>query len=192
MTPVNGVSTNDSTPTVSGTAQASSTVRVYLDGSGTATCTTTASAGGTWSCDVSSALGAGSHSVRATATNLGGTSAQSNTNTFTVDVTAPAVPVITSPINGSSTNDTTPTVSGAAEANLALSVERAAKVAQELAAVAPDLSPAQMPVVEGFGEALPMACDETAIGRQLNRRVELWVVPDFAPTGTEPVLAAAP
>ncbi len=117
MTPVNGVSTNDSTPTVSGTAQASSTVRVYLDGSGTATCTTTASAGGTWSCDVSSALGAGSHSVRATATNLGGTSAQSNTNTFTVDVTAPAVPVITSPINGSSTNDTTPTVSGTAEAN---------------------------------------------------------------------------
>lgn len=82
--------------------------------------------------------------------------------------------------------------SGPADANLALSVERAAKVAQELAALAPDLSPAQMPVVEGFGEALPMACDETAIGRQLNRRVELWVVPDFAPPGTEPVLAPAP
>jgi phosphate transport system substrate-binding protein len=82
--------------------------------------------------------------------------------------------------------------SGAAAANLALSVERAAKVAQELAAVAPDLSPAQMPVVEGFGEALPMACDDTAIGRQLNRRVELWVVPDFAPTGTPPLLAPAP
>ncbi|MGL4237438.1 OmpA family protein [Tabrizicola sp.] len=71
--------------------------------------------------------------------------------------------------------------SGAAEANLALSVERAAKVAQELAAIAPDLDPTDLPVVEGFGEALPMACDETAIGRHLNRRVELWVVPDFAP-----------
>jgi phosphate transport system substrate-binding protein len=82
--------------------------------------------------------------------------------------------------------------SGAADANLALSVERAAKVAQELAAVAPDLSPAQMPEVQGFGEALPMACDETAIGRQLNRRVELWVVPDFTPTGTPPVLAPTP
>lgn len=82
--------------------------------------------------------------------------------------------------------------SGAADANLALSVERAAKVAQELAVVAPDLSPAQMPVVEGFGEALPMACDETAIGRQLNRRVELWVVPDFAPPGTSPTLAPEP
>ena len=54
-------------------------------------------------------------------------------------------------------------------------------MAQELAAVAPDLATADLPVVEGFGEALPMACDETAIGRQLNRRVELWVVPDFAP-----------
>jgi phosphate transport system substrate-binding protein len=70
--------------------------------------------------------------------------------------------------------------SGPAEANLALSVERAAKVAQELAAVAPDLAPADLPAVEGFGEALPMACDETAVGRRLNRRVELWVLPDFA------------
>ena len=75
--------------------------------------------------------------------------------------------------------------SGAAEANLALSVDRAAKVAQELAAIAPDLAASDLPVVEGFGEALPMACDETAIGRQLNRRVELWVVPDFAPAEPE-------
>lgn len=82
--------------------------------------------------------------------------------------------------------------SGAAEANLALSIDRAARVAQELAAAAPDLSPAQMPVVEGFGEALPMACDETPVGRQLNRRVELWVVPDFTPTGTAPVMEPAP
>lgn len=69
--------------------------------------------------------------------------------------------------------------SGAAPANLALSVERAARVLQELTAVAPDLSPEMLPAVEGFGEALPMACDETAIGRQLNRRVELWLLPHF-------------
>ena len=75
--------------------------------------------------------------------------------------------------------------SGAAEANLALSVERAARVAQELVAIAPDLPPDAMPAVEGFGEALPMACDETAPGRRLNRRVELWLLPDFAdPAGS--------
>lgn len=73
--------------------------------------------------------------------------------------------------------------SGAAPANLALSLERAERVLQELAAIAPDLSPEALPLVEGFGEALPMACDETAIGRQLNRRVELWLVPDFPQPG---------
>jgi phosphate transport system substrate-binding protein len=75
--------------------------------------------------------------------------------------------------------------SGAAEANRALSVERAARVAQELAAIAPDLPAESLPAVEGFGEALPMACDETAAGRQLNRRVELWLVPDFPEPATE-------
>jgi phosphate transport system substrate-binding protein len=75
--------------------------------------------------------------------------------------------------------------SGNAEANLALSVERASRVAQELAVVAPDLPPEVLPGVEGFGEALPMACDETAAGRQLNRRVELWLSPDFQEPAAE-------
>ena len=69
--------------------------------------------------------------------------------------------------------------SGAAPANLALSLERAAQVAQELALVAPDLPPEALPQVAGFGEALPMACDETPAGRHLNRRVELWLLPRF-------------
>lgn len=69
--------------------------------------------------------------------------------------------------------------SGAAPANLALSVERATRVAQELAVIAPDLPVETLPAIEGLGEALPMACDETAAGRQLNRRVELWLAPDF-------------
>lgn len=77
--------------------------------------------------------------------------------------------------------------SGAAEANLALSVERAERVADELRAAAPDLREDQLPRVEGFGEALPMACDETAAGRHLNRRVELWLVPDFTPRAVEPL-----
>jgi phosphate transport system substrate-binding protein len=76
--------------------------------------------------------------------------------------------------------------SGAAEANLALSVERAARVAQDLAALAPDLPPEALPAVAGFGEALPMACDETAVGRQLNRRVELWLLPDFPEAPAQP------
>ncbi|WP_226933769.1 phosphate ABC transporter substrate-binding/OmpA family protein [Pseudogemmobacter faecipullorum] len=70
---------------------------------------------------------------------------------------------------------------GDAGANRALSRDRAARVVQDLAALAPDLRPEELPRIEGFGEALPMACDETVIGRRLNRRVELWLVPDFRP-----------
>ena len=29
--------------------------------------------------------------------------------------------------------------------------------------------------VEAFGEAMPMACDDSEWGRQVNRRVEVWV-----------------
>ena len=69
--------------------------------------------------------------------------------------------------------------SGAAEANLDLSRQRAEAVAAALAAAAPTVSPDQLPKLMAFGEALPMACDETATGRRLNRRVELWLRPDF-------------
>lgn len=64
--------------------------------------------------------------------------------------------------------------SGAAAANLALSQARAQAVRDALALAAPDVS---LPEVLAFGEAMPMACDETAAGRRLNRRVELWVQP---------------
>jgi phosphate transport system substrate-binding protein len=66
---------------------------------------------------------------------------------------------------------------GAADVNLALSQNRAFAVRSALQAIAPDLSDAQLPTVQAFGEALPMACDTTATGRQINRRVELWLHP---------------
>jgi phosphate transport system substrate-binding protein len=69
--------------------------------------------------------------------------------------------------------------SGAAEANLALSQERAEAVSLALRDAAPTVPPDRLPQVMAFGEALPMACDETATGRRLNRRVELWLRPDF-------------
>lgn len=69
--------------------------------------------------------------------------------------------------------------SGAAQANLDLSQDRAQTVLAALAEAAPTLDPARLPKVMAFGEALPMACDETAAGRHLNRRVELWLRPDL-------------
>ncbi len=59
---------------------------------------------------------------------------------------------------------------GAADANVKLSIERAAAVADEfkLRGVTPG-------VVTGFGAAMPVADNATAQGQEKNRRVEIWV-----------------
>ncbi|WP_167856392.1 Ig-like domain-containing protein [Hymenobacter metallicola] len=103
--PANGSLTNSTTPTYSGTAVASSTVTVYVDG--TSIGTTTATAGGSFSLLQPTALAQGSHTVRATAQASGqAVSANSATNTFTVDSVRPtaaisstaSTPTSTSPI----------------------------------------------------------------------------------------------
>ena len=69
--------------------------------------------------------------------------------------------------------------SGSAKANLDLAQARADAVLVALKHLLPGLPQDQLPQVASFGEALPMACDETGAGRRLNRRVELWVKPAF-------------
>ncbi len=76
--------------------------------------------------------------------------------------------------------------SGAAAANLALSRSRAEAVRATLARLAPDLAEADLPAVEAYGEAQPIACDSTAAGRHTNRRVELWLRPQPAWDGPLP------
>ncbi|ADO68124.1 adventurous gliding motility protein AgmC [Stigmatella aurantiaca] len=113
-TPANGSTTNDNTPTYSGTAEPGSAVNIIVDG--TSVGTATANASGNWSFTPTTPLADGPHTVRATATDVAGnTSPSSSTNNFTVDATAPVAPVVTTPANGSITNDNTPTYSGTAE-----------------------------------------------------------------------------
>jgi outer membrane protein OmpA-like peptidoglycan-associated protein len=71
---------------------------------------------------------------------------------------------------------------GSAEYNLDLSEKRAAGVRDYL--VAQGLARKNI-TVKGFGEAQPIASNQTAAGRQENRRVEIVVLetPDF---GTRP------
>lgn len=69
---------------------------------------------------------------------------------------------------------------GSSAANLDLSRDRAMRVLTALRDAAPTLPDTDLPQIVAFGEALPMACDETAAGRRLNRRVELWLRPAFA------------
>lgn len=65
---------------------------------------------------------------------------------------------------------------GGADANLRLSRKRADTVRRAVLAQAEGFDPTHVKLVtEAFGEALPMACDESAWGRGVNRRVEVWV-----------------
>ena len=79
ITPANGSRTNDNTPTFSGTAEAGSTVTVIV--SGTPVGTTTADASGNWTFTLATPLVDGSHTVRATATDAGGTPVPARTRT---------------------------------------------------------------------------------------------------------------
>ena len=65
---------------------------------------------------------------------------------------------------------------GSADRNLALSRRRADAVLDAIRArMAGERPDGPALSAEGYGEALPVACDDTAAGRRLNRRVELWV-----------------
>ncbi|MDF1855002.1 phosphate ABC transporter substrate-binding/OmpA family protein [Pseudooceanicola sp.] len=65
---------------------------------------------------------------------------------------------------------------GPAEANRKISMRRAESLRRAVVAAteAMDLTRVELQV-EAFGEAMPMACDDTTWGRQANRRVEVWL-----------------
>lgn len=65
---------------------------------------------------------------------------------------------------------------GPATANREIALRRAEAVRRAVAAAAETANFDRIGLeVDAFGEALPMACDDSAWGRQANRRVEVWV-----------------
>lgn len=89
-TPANGSSTTNTQPPITGTAEANSAVKVYVDG--VLVATVTADSSGAWSYTPATPLAYGSHTVYATATDAAGnTSPASPTNTFNVIYPAPVV-----------------------------------------------------------------------------------------------------
>jgi hypothetical protein len=130
-TVANGGTTNDTTPTIAGTAAANASISVYNNGALLGT--TSANGAGAWSY-TATALADGSHGFTATATDAAGNiSALSTSYTVTVDTIAPSAPAITgitddvAPVtgsiaNGGATNDPTPTIAGTAEANALVSI----------------------------------------------------------------------
>jgi phosphate transport system substrate-binding protein len=65
---------------------------------------------------------------------------------------------------------------GPAAGNRAISVRRAGAVRDAVVAAAETANFDRLEMdVAGYGEAMPMACDDSEWGRQVNRRVEVWV-----------------
>lgn len=65
---------------------------------------------------------------------------------------------------------------GLASSNLGIALRRAEVVRTAVQAAAETASFDRLKLeVDAFGEAMPMACDDSAWGRQVNRRVEVWV-----------------
>ena len=118
--------TNDNTLTLTGTAEANSTVKVF-DGA-TLLGSVVANGSGAWSY-TTAALANGAHSLTATATDAAGnTGAASAALSVTIDTTAPVAPSITSfttdsgTVGDGITNDDTLTLTGTAEANSTVKV----------------------------------------------------------------------
>ncbi|QEM80691.1 Ig-like domain-containing protein [Halomonas binhaiensis] len=109
-----GDSTDDTLPTLTGTADAGATITIFQDG--TEIGTATAGAGGNWSFTPDADLAEGSYSFTATATDAdGNTSDASAAFELTVDTTAPDAPVV-DPTDGTA-------ISGTAEAGSTINID---------------------------------------------------------------------
>jgi hypothetical protein len=120
--PAEGLLTNDSTPTYSGTAEPNSTITVLVDA--TVVGTTTADASGNWEFSPNVVLRDGSRTMKARARDVAGnTSTDSVPNTFTVDTVSLPAPQITAPVNGALLNTRRPRFAGTAEPQIPLVIE---------------------------------------------------------------------
>lgn len=64
---------------------------------------------------------------------------------------------------------------GSEQLNLILAAQRAEIVRQALVSRYPKLSGRITARATAFGELLPLGCNETRPGREINRRVEVWI-----------------
>ncbi|UST72286.1 Ig-like domain-containing protein [Pseudomonas siliginis] len=124
--------TNDSRPEIRGTAEAFSTVTIYVSGNPLGV--VTADASGNWSWTLNVDLSTGKHTFTADARDaLGHTSDKSAPYGIEVDVTAPFPPLFTqvvdnvggvtgSLVSGETTDDSTPTFHGTSEPNATVEI----------------------------------------------------------------------
>ncbi|EHS6689815.1 BapA prefix-like domain-containing protein [Salmonella enterica] len=126
-----GGATDDTTPTLRGTTDIGSTVEVFINGDSAGFATVDAS--GNWIFEIATPLSESTHYFTVQATNANGPGGLSAPVGITVDLSAPAQPVITSATddvpgmtgtldNGALTNDSRPTLNGTGEAGATIRI----------------------------------------------------------------------
>nr|WTB32629.1 Ig-like domain-containing protein [Streptomyces sp. NBC_00830] len=120
-TPADDSTLGDSTPAFAGTGEAGS--KVTVTDAGSTVCTATVDASGKWSCTPGTALADGKHTITATAG--AGNTAEGRPITIVIDTKPPAAPVITTPGDGSTLGDSTPSFAGTGEAGSKVTVTEA-------------------------------------------------------------------
>jgi MYXO-CTERM domain-containing protein len=172
-TPAPGAATNDATPTISGTATPGATLNVQIDGVSVGM--VTAGADGSWSLEVPADLMEGLRAILATTT-VNGTPAQ-DTASITIDQTAPALDLV-QPINGSTTNITTPVISGTSEPGAVITLDINGQPATVTADASGDWSytpPAALP----FGAIVITATATDAAGNRSMDSATITIVDDM-------------
>ncbi|WP_109336826.1 BapA/Bap/LapF family large adhesin [Salmonella enterica] len=126
-----GGATDDTMPTLRGTTDIGSTVEVFIDGDSAGFATVDAN--GNWIFEIATPLSESTHYFTVQATNANGPGGLSAPVGITVDLSAPAQPVITSATddvpgmtgtldNGALTNDSRPTLNGTGEAGATIRI----------------------------------------------------------------------
>jgi len=186
-----GAATNDVTPTVSGTAEPGAIVT--LRSSAVIVGTSTADPTGKWSITTSS-LANGTRSLTATASDTAGNeSGESIPFAILVDTIKPAAPAITTvfddvapavgPVaNSGATNDTTPTVSGTAEAGAVVTLRSGATVIGTATADANGIWSITSTTLLDGSQSLTATATDAAGNTGISSTARVVVVDTVAPT----------
>ena len=148
-----GKTTNDTLPTLSGTAQANAIVSLFNNG--VLMGTTTADGNGLWSFTPSGALSEGNHAFTATATNANGASGLSGSFSVIVDTTPPLAPTILISADGG-------TVSGVAEAGSTVTISLPGGTSVTAIANSSGVYSVNLPVRQIEGQSLSATATDAA------------------------------
>jgi large repetitive protein len=160
LVPISNSVFNTGTPTISGTAEAGTTIRVTANG--VVVASVNVNALGQWSVLPAMALADGQYTLVATSADASGNvSPASNAVVIIVDATAPLAPIILVPVNGSSVNTPLPVIRGTSEP---LSIVTVSIDGANVGTVAADASgmfavPLSTPLVDGPHVATAQAVD---------------------------------